>query len=186
MSRSARVCAILPNENRSMMNEQWKWMARICAWLVLAAGPLDSFAQLRPESIYQKALPSVMTLEVENEAGERFVGSGGMVLADDLAVTALHVVSDARSVWATFADGERVKVTGCIDQDGEHDLALLKLEKRLPHRQATLCRELQTIAARAYVIGAPKGYDFSISDGLISQIRRVDGVRQYQVSCPIR
>jgi hypothetical protein len=41
------------------------------------------------------------------------------------------------------------------------------------------------VAARAYVIGAPKGYDFSISDGLISQIRSVRGFRQYQLSCPI-
>jgi hypothetical protein len=35
------------------------------------------------------------------------------------------------------------------------------------------------------VIGAPKGYDFSISDGLISQIRSVNGFQQYQLSCPI-
>ena len=41
------------------------------------------------------------------------------------------------------------------------------------------------MAARAYVIGAPKGYDFSISDGLISQIRTVNGFQQYQLSCPI-
>jgi S1-C subfamily serine protease len=44
---------------------------------------------------------------------------------------------------------------------------------------------MQSVASRAYVIGAPKGYDFSISDGLISQIRSVDGFTQYQVSCPI-
>jgi hypothetical protein len=66
-----------------------------------------------------------------------------------------------------------------------HRLALLKLERRLPHRQAALCQELQAVAARAYVIGAPKGYDFSISDGLISQIRSVNGFQQYQLSCPI-
>ena len=41
------------------------------------------------------------------------------------------------------------------------------------------------MAARAYVIGAPKGYDFSVSDGLISQIRSVNGFLQYQLSCPI-
>jgi hypothetical protein len=41
------------------------------------------------------------------------------------------------------------------------------------------------VAARAYVIGSPKGYDFSISDGLISQIRSVQGFLQYQLSCPI-
>ena len=41
------------------------------------------------------------------------------------------------------------------------------------------------MAARAYVIGSPKGYDFSITDGLISQIRSVKGFLQYQLSCPI-
>jgi hypothetical protein len=76
-------------------------------------------------------------------------------------------------------------VIGCIDHNGLRDVVLLKLEKRLPHRQATLRREIQPVAARAYVIGAPKGYDFSISDGLISQIRSVDGFLQYQLSCPI-
>jgi S1-C subfamily serine protease len=94
-------------------------------------------------------------------------------------------VADARSVWAVFANGQRVRVIGCIDHDSLRDVALLKLEKRLPRRKAVLCPELQAVAARAYVIGAPKGYDFSISDGLISQIRKVDGVLQYQLSCPI-
>lgn len=126
-----------------------------------------------------------MTLEVESQSGERFVGSAVLALADDVALTAWHVVADAHSVWAVFADGHRVEVTGCIDHDGVRDLALLKLEKRMPHRQAALCRELQSVAARAYVIGAPKGYDFSISDGLISQLRSVNGLLQYQVSCPI-
>ena len=41
------------------------------------------------------------------------------------------------------------------------------------------------MAARAYVIGAPKGFDFSISDGLISQVRNINGFMQYQLSCPI-
>ena len=155
------------------------------AWLVLLGQPAGLHAELRPEKLYQKVLPSVMTLEVENQTGERFVGSAVLALADDIALTAWHVVADARSVCAYFSDGQCVRVIGCIDRDGPHDLALLKLEKPLPHRQAVLCRELQSVAARAYVIGAPKGYDFSISDGLISQIRRVDGFPQYQVSCPI-
>lgn len=154
-------------------------------WLAFAATPAGLRAALTPEKLYQKVLPSVMTLEVENQSGERFVGSAVLAMADDVALTAWHVVADARSVWAVFADGQRVQVTGCIDQDAVRDLALLKLEKRLPHRQAALCRELQSVAARAYVIGAPKGYDFSISDGLISQIRSLDGFLQYQLSCPI-
>jgi hypothetical protein len=154
-------------------------------WLATAVTPQGLHAALTPEKLYQKVLPSVMTLEVESQSGERFVGNAVLALADDAALTAWHVVADARSVWAVFADGQRVAVTGCIDYDGVRDLALLKLEKRMPRRQAVLCRELQSVAARAYVIGTPKGYDFSISDGLISQLRSVNGSLQYQVSCPI-
>ena len=116
-----------------------------------------------------------MTLEVENQGGQRFVGGAVLARANDVALTAWHVIADARSVWAVFADGQRVKVIGCIDHNGGRDLALLKLERGLPHRQAALCQELQSVAARVYVIGAPKGYDFSISDGLISQVRTVNG-----------
>ena len=149
------------------------------------ATPEGSQAALPPEKIYRKVLPSVMTLEVENQCGEKYVGSAVLVLADDVALTAWHVVSDARSVWAVFADGQRVKVTGCIDHEAGRDLALLKLEKKMPRRRAVLCRELQSVAARAYAVGAPRGFDFSITDGLISQIRTVNGLLQYQLSCPI-
>lgn len=158
---------------------------RLSVWLALAVTPTALLAELTPEKLYQKVLPSVMTLEVESQSGEKFVGSAVLALADDVALTVWHVVADARSVSAVFADGQRVKVIGCIQHDGVRDLALLKLEKRMPRRQATLGREMQPVAARAYVIGAPKGYNFSISDGLISQIQIVDGFLQYQLSCPI-
>jgi S1-C subfamily serine protease len=153
-------------------------------WIIILL-PFNLLAESKPEKIYRKVLPSVMTLEVENPAGERFVGSAVLALADDLAITAWHVVSDACSVRAVFADGVRVKVDGCVDIDGERDLALLKLEKPLPGRRAALSTRLQSIATRVFVIGAPKGYGFSISDGLVSQLREVDGVAQYQISCPI-
>jgi len=154
-------------------------------WLVNACASAGLHAALTPEKLYQKVLPSVMTLEVKSQSGEKFIGSAVLALADDVVLTAWHVVADARSVCAVFADGQRVNVIGCIDHDGGRDLALLKLEKRLPHRRAALGRELSAVAARAYVIGSPKGYDFSISDGLISQIRSVQGFLQYQLSCPI-
>jgi S1-C subfamily serine protease len=85
------------------------------------AGAFGPSLEASPQKIYSKALPSVLTLEIENQAGERFVGSAVMALADDVAVTAWHVVSDARAVSATFADGTRVKIVGCIDKDGDKE-----------------------------------------------------------------
>lgn len=153
--------------------------------LVFAANPTRLQAALSPEKLYQRVLPSVLTLEVESQSGEKFVGSAVLALADDVAVTAWHVVANARAVWAVFADGQRLKVTGCIHQDARRDLALLKLETPRTRGQATLCREMPAVGARIYVVGTPKGYAFSISEGLISQIQTVDGFREYQLSCPI-
>ncbi len=153
--------------------------------LALASLPVEVSAALTPEKLYEKVLPAVMMLEVKTQTGEEFVGSAVLARADDVALTAWHVVADARTVWAVFADGLRVRVTGFVDHDGARDVALLKLEKPVPKRQAVLSRKLQPVAARAFVIGAPKGFDFSISDGLISQTRLVSGVLQYQLSCPI-
>ena len=168
-----------------MMNVKYHLALCWGVCLVFAANPTRLQAALTPEKLYQRVLPSVMTLEVESQSGEKFVGSAVLALADDIAVTAWHVIADARTVWAVFADGQRMKVIGCIHQDALRDLALLKLERPRSHGQATLCRELQAVAARIYVVGTPKGYAFSISDGLISQIQTVDGFREYQLSCPI-
>jgi hypothetical protein len=168
-------------------NLQWPIRLGFVSAFVSAflAGVFNASSEPSPQKIYQKALPSVMTLEIENQVGDKFVGTAVLALASDVAVTAWHVVCDARTVWATFADGTRVKVVGCIDKDGGKDLALLKLDKKVRGRCASLNLDVQDVATRAYVIGTPKGYGFSITDGLVSQIRRVDGFPQYQVSCPI-
>jgi len=138
---------------------------------------------LSPEEIYAQVLPSIVTLKVENSRGERFTGSGFLAVAQDVAVTAWHVVYDAVRVTATFADGEEWEVVGLVDKDEEHDLALIKLKgKKRP--LVKIGTEKPRIGSRAYVIGAPRGFGFSIVDGLLSQIQDVDGFPQYQVSCP--
>lgn len=142
-------------------------------------------AALAPVKLYQKVLPSVMTLEVESLNGQKYVGTAVLARGKDIALTAWHVVADARSVWAVFADGQRVRVAGCIDHNGARDVAILKLERPLRRQPAAISSELEVVASRAYVIGAPKGYDFSISDGLVSQVRTIHGFLQYQLSCPI-
>ncbi|MBL9169450.1 MAG: trypsin-like peptidase domain-containing protein [Verrucomicrobiales bacterium] len=158
---------------------------QIALMLALLVYPDDAGAETNPKRIYQRVLPSVMTLEVENQVDERFIGSAVMALADDIAITAWHVVSDARVVSACFADGTRVPVVGYLDRDWQRDLVLVKLARPLRGRRATVDLSLMPVASRAYVIGAPKGLGFSISDGLVSQLRTVDGFAQYQVSCPI-
>src|ERR1035441_10560228 len=83
-------------------------------WLVNACVPAGLHAALTPEKLYQKVLPSVMTLEVKSQSGEKFIGSAVLALAEDVVLTAWHVVADARSVCAVFAERPTAHAVGCI------------------------------------------------------------------------
>jgi serine protease Do len=139
--------------------------------------------ELSAEKIYARVLPSVLTLRVENKAGDRYVGSAFLTLKEGIAVTAWHVIYDAVKVTAKYSDGRNCDVVGFIDYDETKDVALIKVESK-DRPLLPVAAETPPIGAKIYVIGSPKGYEFSISDGLLSQIQKVDGFNQYQVSCP--
>jgi hypothetical protein len=166
------------------MTRLWKFATIALAYLAATCLDLELRAELKPEEIYAAVLPSALTLEVQNTAWKHFVGSAFLALADGLAVTAWHVIADAQRVDARFPDDHCVKVAGVVDKDERLDLALIKLETaHRPQLRLNLAPPL--IGSRVYVLGTPRGFAFSFGDGLVSQIRTVDGVRYYQVSCPI-
>jgi S1-C subfamily serine protease len=140
-------------------------------------------AALSPEEIYAKISPSVLTLQIENSKHERFVGCAFLALRPGLAVTAWHVVHDAQKIEAWFPY-QPAKIVGLVAKDEKFDLALLEIEAR-DRVQTVLATNKPRVGAKAFVIGTPKGMDFSLADGLISQIRELDGMCQYQLSCPI-
>jgi S1-C subfamily serine protease len=153
-------------------------------YFALAGVCLPLLGAPSPEEIYDAVLPATVTLEVENTAGQHFVGSAFLALGRGLAVTAWHEVHDAQKVEAHFSDNRRVKVAGLVDKNESLDLALIKLETDT-RPVIALDPTPPRIGSRIYVVGAPKGFDFSLSEGIIGQIRTLDQVRYYQVSCPI-
>ncbi len=159
--------------------------ARSLAMIAILA-LLATFSQadeLSPEKIYAQTLPSVLTLRVESRGGDRYVGSAFLAGKDGFAVTAWHVVYDAVKVTAKFSDGTSCEVAGFVDFDETKDLALIQVESR-GRALLPLAAGVPLVGTKTYVIGSPKGYEFSIGDGLLSQIQSVDGFDQYQVSCP--
>lgn len=152
--------------------------AFIAGWSLLS--PAE---ELPAEKIYAQTLPSVLTLRVESKSGDRYVGSAFLALKEGIAVTAWHVIFDAIKVTAKFSDGANCDVTGFIDYDETKDIALIKVDSK-DRPLLSFAGATPLVGMKTYVIGSPKGYEFSISDGLLSQIQKVDGFSQYQVSCP--
>ena len=114
------------------MNGKLKSAVAATVYVAVAALCFPLRGAMSPEKIYETVLPSTVTLDVENAAGQHFVGSAFLAVGEGLAVTAWHVVHDARRVEACFADHRRVAVAGLVDRNEELDLALIKLETGSP------------------------------------------------------
>ena len=124
-----------------------------------------------------------MTLIVNIKGGGVQTGTGFLAVKEGVAVTAWHVVADAETVTARFSDGQEFEVTGLIDKDEKRDIALIRV-KASDRPMLNLVAKDPEIGSKAFVVGSPEGLEFSITDGIISQIRTVDGVLQYQYSAP--
>jgi S1-C subfamily serine protease len=135
------------------------------------------------DGIYKAALPSIATLVVTRQDGTEILGSAYLAVKDGVAVTAFHVIDQASTVTARFASGEEFDVSGVIDSDPKRDIALVRV-KVFGRPLLMLEGKAPDIGSRAYVIGAPRGLEFTISDGLVSQLPIIEGIRRVQFSCP--
>jgi len=121
------------------LNHQWLVDRRSVFLGFPDARPAES---LSPEEIYQTVLPGVMTLEVETRGGEKTVGTAFLAVREGVAVTAWHLVQDARKVVARFANHEVAEVAGCSTGTrpgtslGASECAGAFIEPALPHRSA--------------------------------------------------
>lgn len=150
-------------------------LAVFVATLAVAASGDD----LKPEDLYKQAAPSVVVLNVKGKDGASRLGSGFLAIKEGLAVTSWHVVRDAASVKARFSDGEEFDVSGLVDKDESRDLALIRV-KVAARPMLPLVTDPIKAGQRCYVIGSPKGLDFSITDGLVSAERTVNKVKCVQ------
>lgn len=140
--------------------------------------------QKTAEQIYESITPSILTLSVERSHGITAVGTAFLAVGKGVAVTAWHVLKGARSITAKFSDGHQADVAGVIDKDVNLDIALIRIEAG-DRPVLPIADSEPKVGARAYVIGSPKGLDFSISDGIISQMPFLGSGKLYQFTCPV-
>lgn len=151
--------------------------------LIFLSATIQSISQeLKSEEIYKKIVPSVMTLTVTTKDGGIITGTAYLAIRDGVAITAWHVLRNAKSVKAKFSSGEEFEVSGLIDKDEKRDVALIRV-KVYGQPLLTFSPVDAPVGSKAYIVGAPKGLEFSISDGIISQIQTIDGVNYYQFTC---
>jgi S1-C subfamily serine protease len=119
---------------------------------------------------YQKALPS-MVLVTSERTETTGTGAGVVVSADGSVLTALHVVSGAKSITVRFSDGSTSPASIAREQESS-DIAVLA-PQRLPGVvvPAVLAGGVN-VGDAVFALGHPLGLSNSLSAGVVSALGR--------------
>jgi TPR repeat protein len=138
-----------------------------------------------PVEIFSRVSPSVFRLVALNVSGRKDDASQGSAVAisEDTAITNCHVIEGKDAIgrksgdvvtFFTLAGGNRSK-----------DVCKLRADNKLkPVGTVRRYADLK-IGETVYAIGSPQSLENTISEGIISGLRMIDGVRYIQTSAPI-
>jgi S1-C subfamily serine protease len=113
-------------------------------------------------------------------------GSGFVISENGVIATNYHVVKSSHSVLIQFVNGKSYQEVSLIAGYPSNDLAILYIEKDDSFLPVILgdSDNLQT-GEQILAIGNPYGFENTISDGLISGIRKIGDFKLLQITAPV-
>jgi len=155
--------------------------------LYLAWPPLVLAQELDVARIYQKAAASVgLVIALDKQNQPLQLGSGFLIDSEGTFATNYHVIAGAQAIQVKFQDSDDlIAVQGIFSTDSDKDLAILKVsisgKQPLPFSPSR-----PIVGERVVAIGNPLGLESSVSEGIVSGIRRVsEDFELYQITAPL-
>lgn len=138
-----------------------------------ATATVPAGRNLSAEDLFRKVSPSVFvvkTIDPDDPPGKQ----GSAVVVDpNYLITNYHVVEGA--VRAFILRGSNKWVVKHFTFDKDHDLALLKVDKLGAPFVALSPSSKLAVGQRVYAVGAPEGLELTLSEGLVSSLRKSSG-----------
>lgn len=141
----------------------------VAALPLRAAQPTDEDARI---ALLARLEKSVAVIRVSSGGGltpDESLGSGVIVSRDGLVITAAHVVNDARTLAISPSSGQTFEAK-MLYLDDRLDVALIRLAAPPPADAVATLGDSAKLrkGATVYVIGNPRGLEFSIAAGIVS------------------
>lgn len=158
------------------------WRLTVVAAGVVASGPVWS---LEPDVLFAKVEPSVWTVLASDAQGRSVNQGSAVVIGPGRLVTNCHVLARMARVQVVKANvsyGAKLEFP-----DPENDLCQLRVDNFNAPAVELAAQDTLRVGARVYAIGTPQGMETTLSDGLLSGLRR-DGSGQLvfvQTTAPI-
>lgn len=153
------------------------------------SGASSSGGQRTEKSFEELALLASSVVQIAIHGQNREVigtGSGIMIGRDGYILTNNHVASGGRFYSVRIEDDETVYSTDeLIKYHSTLDLAILRIDRRLNPLPVYRGEKPLVRGQKVVAIGSPLGLFNSVSDGIISGFRVIDGVDMIQFTAPI-
>lgn len=127
-----------------------------------------------PSTIFRNAKPSIVFIIAGDATGNPTVQGSGFIIGKDRIVTNHHVVVGTSTALAVFSDGASSPITGVIADSATKDLIVLAASTG-QRAAVSLGDELALQQGDpVYAIGAPRGLELTLTDGIVSAFRNMD------------
>jgi hypothetical protein len=157
-----------------------------CAWLATACAQAAAAppAPLSAEELYERIAPSVWLVETRH-AGEGGSLGSAVVIGPATLITNCHVVEKAQTIAVVH---ERRRFAAQLQyKDPMRDLCQLRVPGLAAPVVSFADPNALRVGAKVYAIGNPRGMELTLSDGLLSGLRRnaAGELQAIQISVPI-
>jgi tetratricopeptide (TPR) repeat protein len=133
--------------------------------------------------VFEKASQSVVVVQIQDEKGKDIALGSGVVLPGGDVATNCHVIDKAVGITVYQGKKRYNAIPRYIDYD--RDVCSLSVpDMKAPSVSIGSTRTLK-VGSRVYAIGTPKGLTLTLSEGIISSLRPVEGGQYLQITAPI-
>jgi tetratricopeptide (TPR) repeat protein len=164
-----------------------RWAALTAVVLVCCvpygvASPAAAQPQEVAQGVYAKVAPSVLLVVAQGPDGKVIAQGSGFVIDGNLIVTNAHVVRGGTPAVMT---GVATIPCALIRLDEKNDLAVLRPSATMSVGALRAANPNTPIGTRIFAIGNPQGLERTITEGIYSGPRQLEGALLLQISAPI-
>ena len=125
-------------------------------------------------AVFEKAKKSVVVVRVFDADDNQSAQGSGVITAENEVTTNCHVVENISRVEVVRQGEEKPIAAEVANGDVGRDLCLLSAKGLVEAAKIRNAKDL-TVGENVYAIGSPQGLEFSISGGIVSQLRSLGG-----------
>ena len=167
------------------MNKKFKTALLFFIWLVMVGQPKAEVSLTDLVNDIRPAVVTVVVYDVNHQVSN--IGSGFFVDKYGHLITNYHVLDGKYAAEIRTADKQRYPIKLVVAENKAADLVKVLVD--IPRKKVKWIKvssDLPAIAEQIMVVGSPFGLEQTVSEGIVSSIRRIPAVGEFfQMSAPI-